>query len=173
MSWPLHFLYLLRIRYQALTVSWWMKCAMLSLVLLGDFYCIAVAMADIRHFTGNTQMRWLTSVGLNISVDIFIVQLGATLILHVAIPSIVRSSPSVAYMRASLDGIAKFVLVRRQDVPSPKFSATNYFFASSTLARLHADQLESTIALSYRSPLIPRLDLETFTWDSNQRGESL
>jgi hypothetical protein len=152
---------------------WGYKALAMAVLLILDAYFIFTCILYGKEKGYQWQFGWLIACAVNLVVDIFVQQAQISLSVYYFIPNVVAYSAGGAVRVAFRQAIDRFCqhvrgghseiskadhddeLQHQPDVARDEFSATDYFFVSSHLARQYPDLLESALILSFKSSSIP------------------
>jgi hypothetical protein len=146
---------------QERVMTWGLKCVGFTIALLLNLYLI-YACTLYGHAKGmDWQQGWLIASAVNLVLDIFIKQANIAAVIYYLIPDLIVDTGRT--LRTNLEKSIELMcasasqgkLNRLTNSRTAPFSASDYFFVSTRVARAFPGLLESAIVLSYRNPAMP------------------
>lgn len=148
---------------QSLVITWGLKCLMISVILVFDILTIYLCIYTARIHPASWQNVWVLSSVSFMVMDSFIKQINVTVIVSFIIPNFIFDQAnliklsmckSVGSLLAKANGDASEAVNNMGDETTSNFSATDYLFVSTRVARAFPSLFESRVVLAYRSPTV-------------------
>ena len=143
-------------------VPWGLKCLAMSVLLMVNGYFIFSCMLYGKSQGLVWQRGWLIGSLVNLLLDIFIKQVNIVVVVYYFIPNMIlqRALTAKQIIRKEISNICQLVnsfdraADQNSQLAAATFSATDYLFVSTRVAKAFPNLLESAIVLSYRSPTV-------------------
>jgi hypothetical protein len=119
-------------------------------VILINFYFVYAGILYAKGKDSKWQWTWVAAFMLNLLIDVMYTGIVEVLIIYYIIPTSITDSTNL--LRQKLDSLVSELTESEEGGSNlQKFSITDYFFVSSSIAKRRPDIPESSIVLSYRT----------------------
>jgi hypothetical protein len=158
--------------HNTMVITWGVKCMTISIVIIVNLYFVFTCMLYGRVNGHDWQVGWILSCMVNFLMDAFIKQVNLAFFIYFLVPNMIYTHTNS--IRNTMTGLINTVcdkVSRRQksrqlytpqqpqqryrcDSENTEFSATDYLFVSTKVAKAYPEQLESAIVMAYRTPFV-------------------